>query len=100
MTDDVHCTRHAAERFVERIDPTLSLEQASTRILTSAPAIRVAAAFGCKTVIRGDGAKLVLDGTRVLTVITTEQFARESFPATTRSSRRIARRAAAAEREA
>lgn len=68
---DIYVTRHAAERFIERVDPRLTFDQARDAILASAPAITVAASIGC-TVIRRTGHKLILDGARIVTVIVPE----------------------------
>jgi hypothetical protein len=64
-----HVTHHAVECFIERINPTLTFEQARARIIASSKAIEVAAAFGCNVVRTGDGAKLVLVGERVVNVV-------------------------------
>ena len=64
----VHVTRHACTRYVERINPTLTPAEARATIERSAKAIETAQRFGCRVVIAGR-AKLLLDGTRVVTVI-------------------------------
>jgi len=61
-------TAHACERYVERIDPRLSLAAARARIESSASAIEAAADFGCRVVRQGCGAKLILAGDHVVTV--------------------------------
>lgn len=63
-------TAHAAQRFIERINPTLTTEQARAEIASHERAIVAAANFGCRCVRLGSGAKLVLSGTSVVTVIT------------------------------
>jgi hypothetical protein len=63
----VHVTTHAAERFIERV-AACSIAQARDRILAHATAIECAAAFGCEVVRCGNGERLILQGTRVLTV--------------------------------
>lgn len=73
-------TAHAAERYVERIAPNLSLEQARAEIATHERVILVAAAFGCKCVRLGNGAKLILSDDRVVTVIARWDISRECLP--------------------
>ena len=62
-------TTHAAERYIERVDPTLTLDQARAAILTSERAVEAAAGFGCRTVKLGNGGRLQLDGLTVVTVL-------------------------------
>lgn len=62
-------TDHAVARYQERIDPALTAAQARAAILSHGPVVKKAAAFGCRTVRMGNGGKLVLDGTRVVTVL-------------------------------
>jgi hypothetical protein len=52
---------HAAQRYVERIAPDLSIEEAREVIRSHEPAIGKAWAFGCSTVITGARAALVLE---------------------------------------
>jgi hypothetical protein len=63
----VHVSRHACLRYGERVQPC-SLDEAKARILESERAIEAAAAFGCQIVRRARGERLVLEGTRVVTV--------------------------------
>lgn len=63
----VHVTHHAAERFVERVQPC-TIDEAKAIILRSSKAIHAAASIGCEVVKLACGARLVLDGLRVLTV--------------------------------
>ena len=72
----IEITKHAAERYCKRIDPTLTLGEAYAAIGVSAPAIRIAATFGCSTVIQPSGARLKLEGDRVVTVVTAYRLAR------------------------
>lgn len=69
----IHITAHAAERFIERIDGRLTFDQAREAIAAHAPAIEKAAAFGCKVVKLGCGGRLVLEGTKVVTVLAPKQ---------------------------
>lgn len=75
----IHVTIHAAARYVERINPALTPDEARAAIERSAPAIETAARFGCATVIK-DRAKFVLDGERVITVLCRQQMAVHNFP--------------------
>lgn len=61
-------TRHAMERYVERIRPGFTLSQAEAEIMVSSPTIAIAAAFGAREVRTGHGARLVLEGDHVVTV--------------------------------
>lgn len=53
-------TAYAAQRYVERIAPHFTIEQARAEIGLSERAIATAAGFGCTAVITGFGAKLIL----------------------------------------
>lgn len=61
-------THHAAERYVERVDGSLTLEQAVTAIQASDRAIRCAIGFGCSTVLTGK-ARLIIKEGKVVTVL-------------------------------
>lgn len=61
-------TRHAVERYQERIEPVTKAE-ARARIRASVVAVHQAAAFGATVVRMGDGTKLILEGTCVVTVL-------------------------------
>lgn len=64
----VHVTHHAADRYVERVAPELTREQAADVIRGHGPAIVKASNFGCTVVRLGNGARLVLEGRNVITV--------------------------------
>ena len=64
----IHVPLHARQRFVERIDPTLSLDQAAEEIRRAENACRAAVAFGA-SVVKTGRAKLILDGMAVVTVL-------------------------------
>lgn len=66
----VMISQHAAERYVERIDPALTIAEARARIAESLPALERASKFGARVVRQGCGAKLVLVGDTVVTVLT------------------------------
>ena len=65
----IHVTNHAILRWQERIDASATQEQAKAIILGASRAIETAAKFGCDTVRMGCGAKLVLQGNIVVTVL-------------------------------
>lgn len=65
----IQVTTHAADRYIERVDPSLSYERAREALLAFAPIVRRAAEFGCSTVRIGCGAKLVLEGETIVTVL-------------------------------
>jgi hypothetical protein len=64
----VHVTMHACQRYVERIDGRLTIEEARAEIQGHACAISTAAAFGAR-IVKTSRAKLVLQGARVVTVL-------------------------------
>jgi hypothetical protein len=63
-------TRHAAERYLERVNPRLTLAEAID--VLQAPLIQRAAAFGAAYVRLGTGQRIALDGHVVVTVLPTE----------------------------
>lgn len=79
-----YVTAHAAQRYVERIAPHLTADQAKQEIMRSAAAINRAAAFGASIIRLGNGARLCLEGDAVTTVKL--QIAR--IPASARMLRR------------
>jgi hypothetical protein len=66
----LHVSRHAAERYLERVNPRLTMAEAIDAL--SSPAIRRAAEFGAAYVRLGTGQRVVLDGFNVVTVLPTE----------------------------
>jgi hypothetical protein len=64
----VEITGHAIQRYRERVEP-LSDMDALAEIESHSAAIEKAAAFGCGTVILGNGARLKLKGDVVMTVL-------------------------------
>jgi Tfp pilus assembly protein PilX len=72
-------SRHACERFIERVDNSSTLEEAEAVIRTAERAVNTAASFGCKVVRMGCGAKLVLCGTRVVTVLGRKQMCTDAM---------------------
>lgn len=61
-------TQHAVDRYIERVDP-VAPAKARAAIEAAFPVIRKAAAFGCDTVVLGNGGRLVLQGDVVVTVL-------------------------------
>ena len=61
-------SQHAAQRWVERINPRMTLGEAEAAMMLSARVIDVAAAFGATGVRLACGARLVLSGDCVVTV--------------------------------
>lgn len=62
-------TTHATQRWIERVDPGASFEQARAAIARHESAVLAASRFGCKTVKLGNGARFILDGATIITVI-------------------------------
>lgn len=69
-------TPHAIARFQERVAPC-SVETARERILAASHAIGVAAKFGCEVVRLGNGARLILEGEKVVTVYAAHTLPRQ-----------------------
>lgn len=88
-----HVSLHAAGRYVERVAPDLTLEQARLTILAHASAIDCAAAFGAKAVRIANGARLVLQGD----VVTTIKMPPARQPASRTMLKRYHRRSALSE---
>lgn len=63
----IHISNHAIERWLERVDPKASWAEA--RQALSGPAITLAAEFGAPFVKLGTGQRVVLQGSRVITVL-------------------------------
>lgn len=69
----ISVTRHAVNRWMERIDRCADYEQADEAIRSHAKAVCAAAAFGCTCVKLATGDRLILDGRSVVTVLSREQ---------------------------
>lgn len=65
----IQVTAHAAQRYVERVNPRLTPAEAETAILASARAIEAAIGFHARVIRLGCGAKLIIERDRVLTVL-------------------------------
>jgi hypothetical protein len=63
----LHVTRHAAERYLERVNPRLTMADAIDAL--SSPTIRRDAEFGAAYVRLGTGQRVALDGFVVVTVL-------------------------------
>lgn len=75
----IHVTRHAAERYLERVDGRLTMAEAIEAL--SSPAINRAAEFGAPFVTLGTGQRVVLDGRCVVTVLPAGTWAATLDPA-------------------
>lgn len=76
----IHVTVNACQQFVEHV-AACTIDEARLRIASHEKAIEAAAAFGCAIVRCGTGERLVLCGTRVVTV-----YARQILPHQCRSA--------------
>lgn len=65
----VTVTTHAAERWQQRVNPALTIAEASAAIMHAERAIETAATIGCHVVKMGNGAKLMVRDGRVVTVL-------------------------------
>lgn len=74
MTGHISVTRHAQQRWIDRVDARATLEQADAAIRQHARAVIAAANFGCRVVKLANGAKLLLDGRNVVTVLARHQI--------------------------
>jgi hypothetical protein len=63
-----HVYAHAIDRWIERIDPNATREEAKAEILRHRNVIDFAARFGAPRVRLPNGAILTLDGANVVTV--------------------------------
>lgn len=68
-----HVTEHAALRWIERVRPGLVYSQAVAEISFHGRAIETAIAFGARSVKLGCGARLVIKGGAVVTVLSRDQ---------------------------
>jgi hypothetical protein len=73
----IHITDHAIARYQERVEPALNHGEAHAAILSHSKAIDAAVEFGAGTVILGCGARLVLCGCRVVTVLGRHEHVRK-----------------------
>lgn len=62
-------TQHAAQRWCERVNPTLTPAEASAAIMSAERAIEAAARIDCHVVRMGNGVKLMVREGRVITVL-------------------------------
>lgn len=68
-------TRHAAIRYRQRIDPSVTLDEAHAALLAYSRAVQAAARIGCRVVRLGCGARLILAGTTIVTVFPRDRYA-------------------------
>ena len=80
MTAGIFVSRHAAQRYVERIDGRITVEEATAEIRSHARVVQIAAGFGCSVVRLANGAKLILNGSDVVTVIGRWEHSRDTLP--------------------
>lgn len=93
----IHVSRHACERWVQRVDPSMTLEQAKAEIETHAGAIETAAAFGCRCVLVSRCIRLVLVGVTVVTIKDNHPaHVKQAFKTIRRGMRKAEKRARAA----
>lgn len=64
----ISITRHAVNRWIQRIDPHADYETAERAIRSHARAVCIADAFGCGVVKLASGVRLICDGRKVVTV--------------------------------
>lgn len=65
----VRVTEHAIDRYIERIAPFATRDAVHAIILGAARGIVTAAAIGCEVVRISGGARLILQGDVVVTVV-------------------------------
>jgi hypothetical protein len=82
----VHVTDHAIDRYIERVE-NISRGEALARIMSSEPAIALAAKIGCSSIKLGGGIRLALDGPCVVSVY----GAKGGFPRSARKGGRNGR---------
>lgn len=63
----IYVTTHAIERWLERVDPRATWDEA--RAALNGPAIHLAADFGAPFLKLGTGQRVVIDHHRVITVL-------------------------------
>jgi hypothetical protein len=73
----IHVTRHACQRYQQRIEP-VTQRVARDRILSHSRALEAAVAMGAKIVKLGDGSRLLLTGCTVTTVFAKDMSARNA----------------------
>ena len=69
-------TAHAAQRYVERIDPTLNLDQAREAIRSHSAVLAKAWAFGCHAVLAGKAKIVLQEGVTGAPTVVTVKHAR------------------------
>lgn len=75
----IHVYAHAIQRYQERVRPC-SAEDARADIMAAHRGIEAAAAIHCSVVRLASGARLVLDGSNVVTVYGRDMFPRQCRP--------------------
>lgn len=65
----VHITRHALDRWIERVEPTADDAKARASIMSYGKVLELAISLKACGVKLGNGAKLVLEGNSIVTVL-------------------------------
>ncbi len=73
MSHFISVTKHAVNRWMQRVDPRADYADAEATIRSHARAVCIAADFGCKVVKLATGDRLVLEGRSVVTVLARSQ---------------------------
>lgn len=73
----IHVSRHAAKRYRERVCQCSNAD-ARAAILSHGRALELAVAIGAKIVRLGDGSRLLLDGSTVVTVFAKGMASRDA----------------------
>lgn len=69
----IEVSQHARLRYIERVAPGLTPPEAAADILTHERALAAAVAYECEVVRLGCGARLILKGNVVITVLAATQ---------------------------
>lgn len=73
MAHFISVTKHAVNRWMQRVDTRADYQAAEAAIRSHARAVCAAADFGCKVVKLATGDRLVIDGRSVVTVLARHQ---------------------------
>jgi len=65
---EIEVTWHAIQRWIERVEPGLTLAEAREHIMAHSRALEAAASIGCSSVRLSCGSRLILDGHKVVTI--------------------------------
>jgi len=73
MSHFISITKHAVNRWMQRVDPRADYDLAEAAIRSHARAVCIAVDFGCNVVKLASGDRLVIEGRRVVTVLARNQ---------------------------